>query len=465
MYSENSTHDVIRCDLCERPFPSMHCDTCQINLCKGCVVDHFSDESKDHKVVSLNKRGSSFKFPKCQTHSPKICELHCRHCHIPICVSCISSGDHDNHQKVDILKIVKIKKELIEKDMKYLEKTVYPKYKEAILKLQVQKAHVRKHSEKLTIALDKQREALHTEINNIIQEMNSEIEDVDAQQVADIDQQEDAINHTINEITQAMLDLQKLLDSDDICIVSEYTSKTEEFKNLPDQFQVTLPTFTPMEINKEQIRQQIGSLSRTIMITSRNVFSPPARPLIDVPRILTDIQTRYGELRSVSCLSDNELWTCGDYDKTMRLYNLQGELLKSVETKSGHVPRDIAVTRKGDLVYTDYDDSSINLVSGTQIHTLIKLRGWFVRKWRPHDVCSTSSGNLLVIMTSDDGKLTKVVRYSGSTEKQTIQWEDKGKPLYESGGYLSENRNLDICVADNRAHAVVVVSTVGKLRF
>ena len=58
-----------------------------------------------------------------------------------------------------------------------------------------------------------------------------------------------------------------------------------------------------------------------------------------------------------------------------------------------------------------------------------------------------SSGDLLVITLSDDGKQTKVVRYFGSTQNQT-------KPLYSSGygdKYLSENRNLDICVADSNA--------------
>ena len=61
--------------------------------------------------------------------------------------------------------------------------------------------------------------------------------------------------------------------------------------------------------------------------------------------------------------------------------------------------------RRGRLVYAD------NLVSGTQIQTLITLRGW-----RPLSVCSTSSGYLLVIMYSDYGEQTTIVaRYFGST--------------------------------------------------
>ncbi|XP_022317018.2 uncharacterized protein LOC111120519 [Crassostrea virginica] len=446
-----SLQDVIRCDLCETPVPPKHCDICHIHLCEACVGKHLSDQTKYHYIVPFKLRGIT---PKCTKHSTEVCTQVCTTCNIPVCPLCVASSEHEQHKKEDILKLFETKRKLMQKDLQDFEKSIYPKYQEAATNIPVQRADVNKRSQKLTTALDKQREALHTEIDTIIQGMKSEIDDMDAQHIAAIDQQEDAINHTIPEITQAILDLKRLLDTSDVCLVSEYTSRTEEFRGFPAWFHVTLPTFTPQEINREQIHQQIGSLSE-LAITF----------LLDEPRILTDIQTECSFLCSVSCLSDSELWTCGNNDKILRLYNLQGELLRSVQTKSGNVPYDIAVTRSGGLVYTDYRDRSINLVSGTQIQTLIRLRGW-----RPLGLCITSSGDLLVIMTSDDETQTKVVRYSGSTEKQTIQWDDQGKPLYSSGQYnyikyLSENRNLDICVADYRARAVVVVSAAGKLRF
>lgn len=58
-----------------------------------------------------------------------------------------------------------------------------------------------------------------------------------------------------------------------------------------------------------------------------------------------------GRLCSVSCLSDEKIWICGQ-NSILRLYNLHGELLNSIQTKSNNMPHDIEVPKSGDWIYT-----------------------------------------------------------------------------------------------------------------
>ncbi|XP_065938864.1 tripartite motif-containing protein 3 [Magallana gigas] len=472
MDPENNLQDVLRCHLCETPGPPMYCVICNKYLCKACEKGHISDQSKEHKVVPFKKRGYS---PKCQKHPSKICEHYCVQCDIPICATCASSEEHHDHQFIEITKTMDNKKEIIQKNLQELETTIYLKYQEIASIITDQKTALNENSQKLTTEIDKHGEDLHREINTIIRNMKSNVEETDTKHLAVLDKHEDEIKNTISEITQTITELKTLLDSSDVSRVSAYKSRNDEFRRLPPKLTVSLPSFTPQKINKEQLYQQFGALSASSIKTEEHgytiespsaEFSPPDRSLIDVPRIITQINTyEYGVLNpldSVSCLSDEEMWTCGYNDNIMRLYNLSGELVKSVQTKSGNYPWDIAVTRSGDLVYTDYKDRTVNIVKNKKIKTVIRLRGW-----RPFNVCSTSSGDLLVVMVSDGDKRTKVVCYSGSTEKQSIQYDDKGQPLYSYDGIkcISKNRNLDICASDCGADAVVVVNQAGKLRF
>ncbi|XP_078311107.1 uncharacterized protein LOC111137321 [Crassostrea virginica] len=470
MDPRHSAQDVLRCTLCKTELALMYCNVCHTHLCKDCVVIHFSDKSQAHNVVPIEQFLSTLSYPKCPNHPTKQCELHCKQCDIPICASCVSSRKHFGHDIVDIFEDFEAKKEILKQDLQEIEISIFPKYEEAASYIQIQKADQRKNSQKLIAELKKHGEALHKEIDIIIQSKQAELGVMNSKHQATIDKQEDAINNTITEITKVIQDLKNLLDTCNVSLVSKYQSRIEEFRKLPHKLRISLPTFQPVKINREQIMKFFGSILPLSVEAEEQgyamrfraaKFSVPDRPLLVVPQVITELHTRNEYLFGVSCLSDEEIWTCGS-DKNLKLYNLRGELMKSVQTKSGNHPEDIAVTRSGNLLYTDYNDSSINLVSGTQIQTLIRLGGW-----NPRGLCSTSSRDLLVIMDSDDGKQSKVVHYSGSTEKQSIQWDDRGMSLYTSGGFkcLSENRNLDICVADWYANVVVVVTAAGKLRF
>ena len=192
----------------------------------------------------------------------------------------------------------------------------------------------------------------------------------------------------------------------------------------------------------------------------------PYRPLLRTPKVVASIRTDYGttytELGDILCMTDDRIWTCGYNSDSMMLSNMQGDLLQTVHAKNNDEPADIALTPTQNLLYTDFRDRSINVVLGTNIQPFITLQGW-----RPRGMCSTRAGGLLVIMDCDDFEKTKVVRYNGSTEQQSIQFDNQEQPLYSSGGnkYISENRNEDVCVADFLAGVVVVVNKAGNFRF
>lgn len=193
-------------------------------------------------------------------------------------------------------------------------------------------------------------------------------------------------------------------------------------------------------------------------VNRSGAINSPKRQLLDLPRVFAVIDTGEDMLYSVSCMRNDNVWTIGGH--RLMLYSLQGDLKKIIKTEKQ--PLDIAVTRDGKLVYTDPEERTVNIVKNSKIKTVITLKGWI-----PFGVCSTSSGDLLIVEVSDDRKQTKVVRYFGSTPKLNIQYDNKEQPLFSSIGmyFVSENGNLDICVSDYTGCAVVVVSKVGELRF
>lgn len=446
------SQDVVRCHLCEEPNPNTHCYICEKHLCNDCEGKHLLDESKEHRFVLFKQRKN---ITPCQKHPSKKCDRFCEECVIPVCEQCVSSREHSGHELVDVVEKLESKKEVLKNDLQDLQEIILPIYKDIENDILIQRNNLKEKIAQLQEDIKKHGEYL----NSVIKKMISDLGKIDFSSLANVQSLEDNTEHIISEINESICELNEILNSNDVSLVSAYESRNAEFKRLPPKFTIILPCFTPKQICEEQI----GSLSAFSYKTEeRGYISLPEKSLIDEPRIFSTIDTEYpssNELLGVSCLSDEKVWTRGFNYKIMKLYNLKGDLLQHIETKSGNASHDIAVTMNGDLIYTDIVDRSVNIVKKTQIERIIQLL-----EWKPLNVCTSLSGDILVVMINDD-KQAKVVRYSGSKEKQTIQYKGNGQPLYSCSNFkkhICENRNRDICVSDFSESKVVVVNQTGN---
>uniref|UniRef100_K1Q8P6 Tripartite motif-containing protein 3 n=1 Tax=Magallana gigas TaxID=29159 RepID=K1Q8P6_MAGGI len=467
MDPRTSAQDVHRCDLCETAIVHSYCDFCHVNLCKPCVVDHISDGYDKHKIVPFQERRSTLIYPNCGKHPQKNCELQCRECGSFVCSSCMASDQHKGHSFVEVTEVYKTKKDIIEKDTKEYENSISPKYEKIVLDLENQLANLDGGYEKLTTTMFKQGEQWHREIDIVINKMKTEISEIKVKHRDILQKHLDEIKQIQSLIKQTLLAIKEIKNSTELAPTIKYSSKIREFSKLPPKVQVSLPTFISKPIDREKLYSLFGHITPLSTASEENVLSPnqpntSVRELLDEPELVATIQTGYKDLRCVTYINDDRIWTSG-WTNEIKCFDAYGSLQQTIVTKSGGMPFDIAVNVGRDLLYSNRTVGTVNKVKNGQIEELIRLQGWV-----PSNLCVTSTGDLLVAVYSVDNTQSKVVRYLGSTEKQTIQFDEEGKPLYSGNcytKYITENRNHDICVADCEAGVVVVVNQDGQLRW
>ncbi|XP_078340730.1 uncharacterized protein LOC111106105 [Crassostrea virginica] len=468
MEPDYSAQDVARCDLCKTAIAQSYCDFCHVNLCKPCIGAHISDEYDKHKIVPILQRKSTLIYPKCETHQNKTCEYQCKDCNIPICSDCIVAKQHNKeHEFIKLEEVFNAKKKHIRRVTEELEKQFLPAYEDIANDLELQIASLDGEYKKLSTEMSRQREEIHREVDNAFNQMEKEIGEIKVKHKSILQKHLDEIKQLQSSTLQTLNALNEVEESNEVSATINYSCKTEELSKLPPKVIVSMPKFIPNQIKREELCCLIGKLTPLSTTLEERVFTAKksntsVRELLDKPELLNTIKTGHKKLRSVTCHNDEQIWTSGGTGD-IKCFNIQSVLLKTIQTKSGGFPWDIAVDTTGALLYCQLKTRTVYKVKNGQIQAIITLQGW-----RPINLCVTSFGDLLVSMISDDETQSKVIRYSGSTVKQTIQFDDEGQPLYSGNPYIkyiSENRNLDICVADNGAGAVVVVNQTGKLRF
>nr|XP_022297460.1 probable E3 ubiquitin-protein ligase MID2 [Crassostrea virginica] len=467
MDPDYSAQDVARCKLCKTTIAQSYCDFCHVNLCRPCIGEHISDEYDKHKIVPFQQRKSTLIYPKCATHRNEDCKYQCKDCNIFVCFECVVSNQHQGHQYSKLEKMFTALKTQIEKDEDELENLILPKYEEIAEDLQSQIASLDGEYEKLTTEMSKLREEMHREVDNAINQIEMEIGEIKVKHHSILQKHLDEIKEIQALIQQSQTYLNELKESNKVCLTIQYTSNNAEFSHFSPKMLVTMPEFQPKQIKREELCRLFGELIPLSTTLEERVFTAKepntsVRELLDEPEVLNTIKTGHRSLHSVTCLNEEHIWTSGS-TADIKCFNIKGVLQKTNKTKSSERPRDIAVDYDETILYSDETQKTVYKVKNDQTEAIITLQGW-----KPAELCVTSSCDLLVTMYSDDYNQSKVVRYSGSTVKQTIQFDDKGQPLYSGNGsikYISENRNLDICVNDYVAGAIVVVNQAGNLRF
>lgn len=118
-------------------------------------------------------------------------------------------------------------------NLQELERYIYPKYQAIESSILTQKVDLKENSKRIKTDIKKHKEALQREIDIIVKKLNADVDEMENKEMTILTNQEDEVKHTISEITQCIADLKKVLNSNDVSIVSAFKSKNDVFRRVP----------------------------------------------------------------------------------------------------------------------------------------------------------------------------------------------------------------------------------------
>lgn len=223
-----------------------------------------------------------------------------------------------------------------------------------------------------------------------------------------------------------------------------------------------------------QSRQNPCELTKTIAhsteahqksSTERNsAISSTSGQLLKEAKVISSFSTGLENLTAVACYGSCEAWLSRE-TKVIKRLNIQGFQKNALLATCKYFPGDIAVTRDGELIYSNVNARTVSVTREEKTEILIQV----AKGWHPCKLFCTLSGNILVAMFTSDDKNHKIVRYHEGKIIQDIEKDvNYENPLFQEGRhpvYVAENTNGDICAADLNAEMVVVVDDRGKEKF
>lgn len=103
--------------------------------------------------------------------------------------------------------------------------------------------------------------------------MKQEIHEMEYKYLTVLNEIEDDITRRISEITKISVDLNKMLDLKDVCLIAKYNPRNAWYRVLPPKLKVSLPNFSPQKINSMVIYQKFVFLPKLSIREEKNDYA------------------------------------------------------------------------------------------------------------------------------------------------------------------------------------------------
>eukprot|EP00105_Crassostrea_gigas_P007410 XP_011421640.1 PREDICTED: uncharacterized protein LOC105324280 [Crassostrea gigas] len=457
---------IITCSLCENP-TKQYCNDCQVNLCVDCVSPHIEAfQSVPHYIVSFKNRKIRLVYPSCLIHLGHRCEAMCQQCQIQVCIKCCI-GPHKNHNLKAIAKIVEKLKLNIQNETEEIRNNLIPNSQKKVLDIENRIIILTTEYAKLEQERERIRNIWLKEVEDLFDKVGSYITTMRDENLSTLTAHKKQIEEGIQEMIKTVEENNEILKSNKATHALNYISKHEEYEYafVPLNANVEYPTLVANALGKE-LNIKIGNLRATLSQTLEpavqdNVLLTKEKTTLKKPKVVASISTRYKPLHRVACVEENEAWVSGD-TKTITRLDVQKYVKETVATNCHRFTNDISVTTQGDLIYSDYENKTVNIVREGKTEALFTTPPG----WHPCNLFATKAGDILVNISR--GLKNKILRHQGEDISQEIENNDLGKSIFAEGSYslyLTENSHGDVCVSDLNARSVISVARSGRVRF